>query len=338
MPVRRYLGNGGSAGKRRAGLRVTEDYFIGDLEAPVLTRQHHHFHPAERQRHASDASTTGLRRRTSLPGGGLNRNHSPYLNNNNNNNLVNLINVHNNNNNNGAHEGVSGSDAAVLMTLETDVGGHPNDATRSVELRQKSVGIRNPRRQLRRYLTADSALRLQGDGQTDNRTQSFQLWTSGLMSDFNTVIDGELQRLRESNAGQETTADAQTAGANRRPRLSPWARMQLALIDPSTAAASSNELEASKTLPKRASASATTSLVSPIKAPSIEQLSADIDSVQRQILDDLDVLTATLNKSLQHPTRSEKKGGDEEHDVVDGDDVDSHLSSPLLVSCITNGF
>jgi len=190
--------------------------------------------------HWSDGSSSGFRRRISCPG----------LNNNNN-----LI------NNN-----------VILM----DNGTPPP----SVEKKKKiPSGIRNPRRYLRRYLTADSALKLSHHHQeTDNN-----LWTSELMAEFNHVIDGELIRLRD-----EPISSLDRPGRE----LSPWAKVQLSQL----------ASEPNKT------------------AVSIEQISADIDSVQRQILDDLDVLNATL---INHRHQSEE---DEE------EDEDSQLSSPILVN------
>lgn len=193
--------------------------------------------------HWSDGSSSGFRRRISCPG----------LNNNNN-----LI------NNN-----------VILM----DNGPPP-----SIEKKKKipaASGIRNPRRYLRRYLTADSALKLSHHHQeTDNN-----LWTSELMAEFNHVIDGELIRLRD-----EPISSLDRPGRE----LSPWAKVQLSQL----------ASEPNKT------------------AVSIEQISADIDSVQRQILDDLDVLNATLNHRHQS----------EEDDEEEEEDEDSQLSSPILVN------
>lgn len=126
---------------------------------------------------------------------------------------------------------------------------------------------KHPRRSLRRYLTADSAL------QSPYDPQAIQVWTSSLMAEFNHIIDGELKRL-----GQQVASSTERS-------LSPWARMQLAIIDPAP-------------------------------APSIQQLSDDIDLVERQIFDDLDDLQQLNQSQLSSSTASEPN---------------EHLSSPVLV-------
>ena len=192
----------------------------------------------------------------------------------------------------------------------------------------------NPRRQLRRYLTADSAVLQQLHQLTDNKKkqattkveepdqeQSIHLWTSGLMAEFNHVIDGEIQRLNgsspassdssshrreEPEGAEEDLADGVRSLRGQR-RLSPWARTQMAIIDP---------LDPVKDH-------------QPTDRTSIEQLSADIDSVQRQILHDLDDLTATLERQ-EKLARANKPAPA----AVAKEDDDDHLTGPILVSLI----
>lgn len=251
---------------------MTEDYFIGDLELPPA---HHHHHP--HHRYWADHHAGLLRRRISCPG--LNNNRSLQTNNNNLNNIVN-----------------NNSRVPLMTDLE------PTTTSNAAAPPPRPA---NPRRHLRRYLTADSAVLQQLHQLTDNKRQLAQkmsaedpsssrqqaaqpmnLWTSGLMAEFNHVIDGEIERLssrREEPEGAE--AEVQDGRIQlRKPtrRLSPWARMQMALIDPPL---SPSSLDSQQQQQQQQASRA-----------SIEQLSADIDSVQRQILHDLDDLTATLER------------------------------------------
>jgi hypothetical protein len=164
------------------------------------------------------------------------------------------------------------------------------------------------------------------------------------MAEFNHIIDGELQRLANDPdssssslpqtgqfVGKRANTSIDVAGGG---ELSPWARMQLALIDPLVPVSSLNGLSPSP----------------PIKSPevvqtssSIQQLSADIDLVERQIFDDLDDLTLTLNNS-QSPellASSSSSGCDDgKHSdpttttttTTTTEEESSHISSPLLVS------
>jgi hypothetical protein len=120
------------------------------------------------------------------------------------------------------------------------------------------VKKKNPRRQLRRYLTADSALQLTENGRLlppsasmSYQPQAIQLWTSSLMAEFNHIIDGEIQRLEgasDSSSLPPSSATSPSVKTVHQRRLSPWARTQMNHIDPSSSA----------TVPLRTSSSSTT--------------------------------------------------------------------------------
>ena len=309
VPVRRVHHLSSTANKsavnysqrRRAGLKVTEDYYIGDLELTRRSRvnnywnrklqqqQQQQLHPILRGRNRWDAE---FQRRTSCPGL---QQRLP------NNELFDAI------------------DTVGLMT--TADGGDVDVQGRG---KKKKVQQPNPRRTLRRYLTADSALKLTDNGHDQQQhrhhtyqpyhPQAIQVWTTSLMAEFNHIIDGELQRLATSTPC-ESVAVKRAVSSERLSELSPWARMQLALIDPASASSPGERFNGQ--LPSAASPDLT----------SIQQLSADIDLVERQIFDDLDDLTLTLNQSL--PSSSSSNGG---CDAPSTDESSAHLSSPLLVS------
>ena len=310
VPVRRVHHLSSTANKsavnysqrRRAGLKVTEDYYIGDLELTRRSRvnnywnrklqqqqQQQQLHPVLRGRNRWDAE---FQRRTSCPGL---QQRLP------NNELFDAI------------------DTVGLMT--TADGGDVDVQGRG---KKKKVQQPNPRRTLRRYLTADSALKLTDNGHDQQQhrhhtyqpyhPQAIQVWTTSLMAEFNHIIDGELQRLATSTPC-ESVAVKRAVSSERLSELSPWARMQLALIDPASASSPGERFNGQ--LPSAASPDLT----------SIQQLSADIDLVERQIFDDLDDLTLTLNQSL--PSSSSSNGG---CDAPSTDESSAHLSSPLLVS------
>jgi hypothetical protein len=132
--------------------------------------------------------------------------------------------------------------------------------------------------------------------------------------------------------GKRANTSIDVAGGG---ELSPWARMQLALIDPLVSVSSLNGLSPSPPTPIKSPEVVQTS------SSSIQQLSADIDLVERQIFDDLDDLTLTLNNS-QSPellASSSSSGCDDgKHSdpttttTTTTTEESSHISSPLLVS------
>jgi hypothetical protein len=122
--------------------------------------------------------------------------------------------------------------------------------------------------------------------------QAIQLWTSSLMAEFNHIIDGEIQRLEgasDSSSLPPSSATSPSVKTVHQRRLSPWAHTQMNHIDPSSSA----------TVPLRTSSSSTTNPTRSNSAADIKKLAADIDLVERQILDDLDHITLTLNSQQQ---------------------------------------
>jgi hypothetical protein len=366
--------------RRRAGLRVSEDYYIGDLVTQGLSRQsraNNHWNRKQQQqqhpllvggRNRWDAAE--FQRRISCPGfQHLGNQRSSAANNE----FAFLL-----------DQQQQKIDAVGLMptaTASLDVA----DGT-DVQRKKKKQQQPNPRRTLRRYLTADSALQLTDNGrvarqqqpqqhhQSPYNPQAIQVWTTSLMAEFNHIIDGELQRLAMASdpcvdsssspatgkfshakrANTSCSTSVETGGSA--VELSPWARMQLALIDPAVVSASLNGLSVPPpptTRPPTPPAAPKSDVA--VLQSSIQQLSADIDQVERQIFDDLDDLTLTLNNS-QSPellASCSSSSGDCDHDEDNEDncakgkqrveaptsfssttatDESSHISSPLLVS------
>ena len=334
--------------RRRAGLRVSDDYYIGDaalVGTPRgLSRQsrvNNHWNRKQQQqqppiwvggggRNRCDAAE--FQRRISCPG-------FQHINQRSSHNEFSFL-----------LDQQQKFDTVGLMqpttaTASTDVA-DGTDVQRTKKKKQQS----NPRRTLRRYLTADSALQLTDNGriarqqpqqqphhQSPYNPQAIQVWTTSLMAEFNHIIDGELQRL--ANDPDSTSSLPQTGKFGKRANtsidvagggeLSPWARMQLALIDPLVSVSSLNGL------------SPPTLIKSPevVQTSSIQQLSADIDLVERQIFDDLDDLTLTLNNSqspelLANSCSSSSGCDDGKHSdpTATTAEESSHISSPLLVS------
>lgn len=286
--------------RRRAGLRITEDYYIGDLDLPVkhagLNRRLYsskNRKPQQQQLPSRYRWDAEFQRRTSCPG------FQPSYN---------------------GGELLDAIDTVGLMTT-AETGDDVQQQHRKKKKQQP-----NPRRHLRRYLTADSALQLTDNGRIATRhqqqqhyqhqspyhPQAIQVWTTSLMAEFNHIIDGELQRLAATPPSSGALAKRIGPSA-----LSPWARMQLALIDPVDQTMGPQPLPSSDRVSR-------TDLTSP-ELTSIQQLSADIDLVERQIFHDLDDLTLTLNQSL--PSSTDGSGGGAPTDGTTG-----HLPSPLLVS------
>jgi hypothetical protein len=349
--------------RRRAGLRVSDDYYIGGDAAAALvgtppqglnrqSRVNNHWNRKQQQQQQQQPLWVGgggrnrcdaaeLQRRISCPGfQHINQRSSHH------NEFSFLLDQQ--------HKfDTVGLMQPTTATASTDVA-DGTDVQRTKKKKQQS----NPRRTLRRYLTADSALQLTDNGriarqqpqqqqqqhhQSPYNPQAIQVWTTSLMAEFNHIIDGELQRLANDPdssssslpqtgqfVGKRANTSIDVAGGG---ELSPWARMQLALIDPLVPVSSLNGLSPSP----------------PIKLPevvqtsssSIQQLSADIDLVERQIFDDLDDLTLTLNNS-QSPellASSSSSGCDDgKHSdptattTTTTTEESSHISSPLLVS------
>ena len=121
------------------------------------------------------------------------------------------------------------------------------------------------------------------------------------MAEFNHIIDGEIQRLEGATPPPVVTPSAPPTHQR---RLSPWARQQMIRIDPASSAAA-----ASATIPPRTAPSSSLSVASVASNSvlDIKKLTADIDTAERQILNDLDHITLTLNSQQQQQEKEEKK-------------------------------
>ncbi|KAI9557698.1 hypothetical protein GHT06_017527 [Daphnia sinensis] len=321
--------------RRRAGLRVSEDYYVGDLATDGLSRQSRlnnhwnrklHQQQHQQQQHPALAKSRSrwdaaeLQRRISCPGFRhidercrADDGDDEWL-----------------EQERGNIETVGLMPTATLTDAVGDVDVH----------RKKKKQQPNPRRSLRRYLTADSALQLTDNGriarhepqqqpfrhhQSPYHPQAIQLWTTSLMAEFNHIIEGQLQQLANndqcSGKAKRAASSASLMETGPAVELSPWARVQLALIDPSLAVSVNGVTSpgpSSATGPAKASSS------------SIQQLSADIDLVERQIFDDLDDMTLTLNNS-QSPellASCSTCSGEADHDHDNEDEAGGHASCP----------
>lgn len=340
--------------RRKAGLRITEDYYVGDLDLPLSGGKHlngelrREFYPSAKNRKPSQHPLVYQRssrnrwdveyqRRTSCPG----FQRSSY---NGNGSIIESV------------DSLIDTDG-LMTTAETgdDVQQQRQEQQYQQQQQQRQKKKKqNPRRYLRRYLTADSALQLTDNGRLATRhnqhshhqspyhPQAIQVWTTSLMAEFNHIIDGELQRLasssnqqqpltpltgREVVAGRKRINSSPSSSTPTELALSPWARMQLALIDPVS----------DKTIVSNVALKPTPVSPQPMTNTTIQQLSADIDLVERQIFDDLDDLTLTLNQSLPLSlTESLASGSSRSGSSSTGsgapNDETTHLSSPLLVS------
>lgn len=304
MPVRRHYhqqqeqrGEEPIGRSRRAGLRVTQDYFIGDLPLPpppLSVRNPH----SRSYRHRQQLNGGHVyQRRTSCPGFQSGLSASSVL--------------------SPGHDvdGTDGVDGVDLMSLAASESGNASaqshrfisqsqkkKSTASAAAATASDNRRRSGRPLRRHLTADSALlQLTDNGRIDRfnqqspyHPQAIQVWTSSLMAEFNHIIDGELQRLARPASSSAIVTAAAAATATAKP-LSPWAQIQLAAIDP----------------------------VDDKSSDVIQQLSADIELVERQIFHDLNDLNSSSSaSSTMHLT------------MTSDDPTPPQLSSPpLLVSC-----
>lgn len=234
-------------------MRITEDYFIGDLPLAVRTK-------------ASRSSNNRLVRPSQQPTGHVYQRRTSCP---------------------GFQSAASSSVSDGVAVEVGPMSQTANDAARRAHsplsplllhtASQKKKKQVNPRRSLRRYLTADSALLLTDNGRIEQRQlpyhpQAIQLWTTSLMAEFNHIIDGELERLAGS-ANTVTASASNAATNNKESSLSPWAQMQLALIDPVRSSDKSSEV--------------------------IQQLSADIELVERQIFHDLNDLNSSGSSSFR---------------------------------------
>jgi len=302
------VGSGGGSSssngsKKRPGLRVTEEYFIGDLELAPSRKHHWNSRDGEvsgngggsgkqlvavdRSWNGSSSSNAAVQRRISCPGLSSAPSSSPT-----------------------SSTGLMMTTSPSFLTASdkcdadaaTAAAAPAATTTSATSDRSKK---KNPRRQLRRYLTADSALQLTDNGRLlppsasmSYQPQAIQLWTSSLMAEFNHIIDGEIQRLEGVAASSPASSATPSSSARtvHQRRLSPWARTQMKRIDPA--------LASSATVPLRTSLSSnsvasTANATRSNSAADIKKLTADIDLVERQILDDLDHITLTLNNQQQ---------------------------------------